>query len=141
MSSFRCPVHRPAALVASEVFPTQLAKIDAGTLPSEDSYCSQRTQQLLQSPSTVDLLLLLFAVVQLLSHVRLVATPWTAAGQANLSSTISWSLFKFMFIESVMPSNHLILCALLLLPSFVLSIRVFSNESALHLIHVLEHSF
>ena len=70
------------------------------------------------------------AVVQLLSHVWLFATPWTAARQAFLS--ISQSLLKLMSIESVMPSNHLILCCpLLLLPSIFLSIRVFSNESVL----------
>ena len=58
-------------------------------------------------------------------------TPWTAAHQASLSLTISWSLPKFMYIESVMPPNHLILChPLLLLPSIFASIRVFSNESA-----------
>ena len=71
-------------------------------------------------------------VVELLSHVQLFATPWTAAGQASLSCTISWSFLKLMSIESVMPSNHLILChILLLLPSIFPSIRVFSNESAL----------
>ena len=60
------------------------------------------------------------------------ATPWTATCQAYLSFTISWSLFKLMSIESVMPSNHLILCHhLLLLPSILPSIRVFSNESVL----------
>ena len=60
--------------------------------------------------------------------------PWTAARQASLSFTISWSLFKFTFLESVMPSNHLILChPLLLLPSIFPSIRVYSNESALHI--------
>ena len=69
--------------------------------------------------------------VQLLSHVRLFATPWTAACQASLSITNSWSLPKFMSIESVMPSNHLILCRPLLLPSIFPSIRVFSNESVL----------
>ena len=73
-------------------------------------------------------------MVQSLSHIRLFVTPWTAARQASLSFTISWSLPKFMFIESVMPSNHLILCQpLLLLPSIFLSIRGFSNESALHI--------
>ena len=62
---------------------------------------------------------------------RFFATPWTAACQASLSFTISLSLFKFMFIESVMPSNYLILCCpLLLLPSIFPSIRIFSNESA-----------
>ena len=67
--------------------------------------------------------------VQLLSCERFFATPWTAAHQASLSITISWSLLKLMFIESVMPSNHLILChPLLLLPSIFPSIRVFSNE-------------
>ena len=59
-------------------------------------------------------------------------TPWTAACQASLSATICWSLLKFMSIESVMPSNHLILChPLLLLPSVLPSIRVFSSELAL----------
>ena len=62
------------------------------------------------------------------------ATPWTAARQASLYITNSWSLLKLMSIESVMPSNHLILCRpLLLLPSIFPSIRVFSNESALHI--------
>ena len=70
--------------------------------------------------------------VQSLSRVRLFVTPWTAACQAPLSITNSWSLLKLMFIESVMPSNHLILGRpLLLLPSIFPSIRVFSNESAL----------
>ena len=70
--------------------------------------------------------------VQSLSHVRLFATPWTAACQASLSITNSQSLPKPMSIESVMPSSHLILCHhLLLLPPTRASIRVFSNESAL----------
>jgi len=73
-----------------------------------------------------------FSSVQLLSRVWLFATPWTAARQASLSITNSWSPPKPMFIESVMPSNHLILCRpLLLLPSIFPSFRVFSNESAL----------
>ena len=72
--------------------------------------------------------------VQSLSRVWLLATPWTAARQASLSITNSWSLLKLMSIESVMPSNHLILCRpLLLLPSIFPSIRVFSNESFLHI--------
>ena len=71
--------------------------------------------------------------VQLLSHVQLFATPWTAAHQASLSFTISRSLFKFMSIEWVMPSNYLILYhPLPLLPSVFPSIRVFSKESVLH---------
>ena len=61
-------------------------------------------------------------------------TPWTAACQASLSFTISWSLLKFMSLESVMPSNHLVLCQPLpLLPSVFPSIRVFSRDSALHI--------
>ena len=68
--------------------------------------------------------------VQLLSHVQLFATPWTAARQASLSITNSQSLLKLMSIELVMPSNHLVFCcSLLLLPSIFPSIRVFSNES------------
>ena len=75
---------------------------------------------------------MVFVVVQLLSCVRLFATPWIAARQAFLFITNSWSLLKLMSIESVIPSNHLILChPLLLLPSIFPSIRVFSNESAL----------
>ena len=67
-------------------------------------------------------------------RVQLIMTPWTTACQVSLSSTISQSLLKLMPIESVMPSNHLILChPILLLPSIFPSIRVFSNESALHI--------
>ena len=75
----------------------------------------------------------MFTTVQSLSHVRLFTTPWNAACQASLSITNSKNLFKLMSIESVMPSNHLILCCpLLLLPSIFTSIRVFSNEKVLH---------
>ena len=75
-----------------------------------------------------------FRSVQLLSHVQLFVTPWTAAHQASLSIANSWSLHKLMSIELVMPSNHLVLCRpLLLLPSIFPSIRVFSNESVLHI--------
>ena len=75
-----------------------------------------------------------FSSVQSLSHVRLFATPWTAAHQASLSITNSQSLCKLMSIESVMPSNHLILCRPLLLPPSIFpSIRVFSNESIRHI--------
>ena len=75
-----------------------------------------------------------FSSVQLLSRVRLFVTPWTAACQASLSITNSWSLPKLMSIELVLPSNHLILChPLLLPPSLFPSIRVFSNESALRI--------
>ena len=73
-----------------------------------------------------------FSSVQSLSRVRLFATPWIAACQASLSITNSWRSLKLMSIESVMPSNHLILChSLLLLPPIPPSIRVFSNESTL----------
>ena len=75
-----------------------------------------------------------FSLVQLLSHVLLFATPWTAAHQVFLSITNSRSPPKLMSIVSVMPSNHLILCCpLFLLPSIFPDIRVFSNESALHI--------
>ena len=74
-----------------------------------------------------------FSSVQSLSHVLLFVTPWTAAHQASLSVTNSWSLPKLMFTELVMPSNHLIFCYPLLLPSIFPSIRVFSNESGLHI--------
>ena len=70
----------------------------------------------------------------MLSCAQLLVTPWAAARQASLSFTISWGLLKFMSIASVMPFNHLILCCpLLLLPSIFPRIRVFSNESALHI--------
>ena len=73
-------------------------------------------------------------LVQLLSHVRLFVTPWIAARQVSLSITNSQSLLKLMSIESVMSSNHLILCHPLLLPPLIfLSIIVFSNESVLHI--------
>ena len=74
-----------------------------------------------------------FSSVQSLSHVQLFAARWTAACQASLSITNSQSLLKLMSIESVMPSNHLILCHPLLLPSLFPSIRVFSNESVLRI--------
>ena len=75
-----------------------------------------------------------FSSVQLLSHVQLFATPWTAACQTSLSITNAWYLLKLMSIMLVMPSNHLILCCLLLLlPSIFPSIRVFSNESVFHI--------
>ena len=75
-----------------------------------------------------------FSSVQLLSRIRLFVTPWIAARQASLSITNSRSSPKLMSVESVMPSSHLILChPLLLLPAIFFSIRVFSNESALHI--------
>ena len=71
--------------------------------------------------------------MQLLSHVRLFASPWTAAHQASLSITNSRSVLKLMSIESVMPSSHLILCHPILLLSVFPSIKVFSGESALRI--------
>ena len=71
--------------------------------------------------------------VQSLSHVQHFVTPWNTACQASLSITNSWSPHKPMSIESGMPSNHLILCRPLLLPSIFPSIKVFSNESVLHM--------
>ena len=80
------------------------------------------------------IIIYLFSSLQLLSHVRLFVIPWTAIRQASMSITNFQSLLKLMSIDSVMPSNHLILChPLLLLPSILPSIRVFSNESALHI--------
>ena len=76
----------------------------------------------------------MFSSVQSLSRVLLFVTPWTAAHQASLSITNTWSSLKLMSIESVMPSNHLILCRPLLLPPSIFpSIRVFSKESVLHI--------
>ena len=75
----------------------------------------------------------LLSVVQSLSRVRLFGAPWTVARPASLSFTISQRLLKLMSIESVMPSNHLVLIIPFLLPSIFPSIRVFSNELALHI--------
>ena len=75
-----------------------------------------------------------FSSVQSLSHLRLFATPWIATRQASLSITISWSSFRLTSIKSMMPSSHLNLgCPLLLLPPIPPSIRVFSNESTIHM--------
>ena len=76
----------------------------------------------------------MFSSVQSLSHVQLFVIPWTAACQVSMSITNSWSLLKLISINSVMPSNHVILCCpLLFLPSIFPSIRFFSNESVLHI--------
>ena len=73
------------------------------------------------------------SLVHLLSHAQLSATPWTAAWLFSLSFTVSCSLLSLISIESMMPSNHLILCRPLLLPSVFPSIRIFTSESALHI--------
>ena len=92
---------------------------------TQDTACNVLEPSSSQSP---------WVVVQSLSCVPLFPTPWTAAHQASLSLTISWSLLKLTSIKLVMPSNHFILCRpLLLLPSIFPSIRVFSNESVLRI--------
>ena len=91
----------------------------------EDTQTSNKPIKILSTP---------FSSVQLLSRIRLFASPWIAARQASLSITNSRSSPKLMSIESVMPSSHLILCRpLLLLPPIPPSIRVFSNVSTLHM--------
>ena len=120
------PEHRPSVAplrsAGKSETPRELSP-QVDTIPEE--HLSSKGRYVLASP---------FGVVQLLSCVWLFVTPRTAACQASLSFTISWSLLKLRSIESVMPSNHLILCRpLLLLPSISLSIRVFSSESALRI--------
>ena len=89
-----------------------------------------------------DRLVIVAVVVQSLSRVRLSVTPWTAARQSLPSFTISQSLLKLMSIELLMPSNHIILCRPLLLPPSIFpSIRIFSNESALHIKWLKDWSF
>ena len=102
------------------------------TLHSLVKKCSMVTRDRKEPPSENSRDLFFF--FQSLSCVCLFATLWTATHQASLSFTISWSLLKFMSIESVMPSNYLVLCCpLLLLPSIFPSIRVFSSEPAVHI--------
>ena len=85
-------------------------------------------------PSLLEVQVIVVVAVQPLSRLRLFANPWTAAHQAPLSFTISWSLLRLRSIEWVTPSNHPFLCRpLLLLPSILPSIRVFSNESVLRI--------
>ena len=104
--------------------------------------CLERTKNVNQIISLTRLLVVVVAVVQSLSRVRLFAIPWTAAHQASLSFTMSWSLLKLLSIESVMPSNYLILChPLPLLPSIFPSVRVFSHESVLHIRWPMNWSF
>ena len=100
-------------------------------LPSLQSACLPGTVSAQCTFVVVVIVVVVVDIVQSLSGVQLFATPRTAAHQASLSFTISQSLRKLMSIESVMPSNHLILCHPLLLPSSFPSIRVFSSELAL----------
>ena len=133
--------------VSSWVAQNQLLKIICGTTTVVFESHEMRTK-VLEHSSTKELWIFCYGAiitntsiqassvssVQLLSRVWLFASPRTAACQASLSITNSWSLPKLMCIESVMPSNHLILChPLLLLPSIFSNIRDFSNESALHI--------
>ena len=109
------------------IFPTQ--ELNPG-LP----HCRQTLYRLSHHESHINVMILhRMCCKESLSCVRLFATLWTAACQASLSITNSRSLLTLMSIESVMPSNHLILCHPLLLPSIFPSIRVFSNESVFHI--------
>ena len=118
----RCKRHDPCLQEASKLKGVKIAWL----LPSES--LGLNSQAPLCLPSNM------FSSVQSLSRVRLFATPWIAARQASLSITISQSSLRLTSIEFVMPSSHLILCRpLLLLPPIPPSIRVFSNESTLHI--------
>ena len=97
-------------------------------------FCSSILQRISQWSVNIKRYLVQFSSVQLLSHVRLFATPWITAHQASLSITNSWSSLKLMSIESVMPSNHLIFCNPYLLPPLIFpSFGVYSNESVLRI--------
>ena len=91
----------------------------------------RRSQDPNGSPCEGLIFQMLLLLLSCFSRVQFCATPWTAACQASVSFTISWSLLRLMSLESVMPSNHLVLYCPLLLPSVFPSIGVFSNESAL----------
>ena len=111
------------------LFPSPWDLPDLGIEPTSPAWQADSLPlRLLGSPPNT-----FFVVIQSLSHVRLFASPWTATRQASLPFTSSQSLLKLMSIELVMPSNHLILCHPLLLPSIFPSILVFSNESALRI--------
>ena len=110
--------------------PTTLGRIDVLQVLEEIGSPSLRSL----TSSRKDLNILIFSSVQSLSRVQLFATPWTIAHQASLSITNSWNLVKLMSIESVVPSNHFILCPPLFLPPSIFpSIRVFSNQSVLRI--------
>ena len=106
-----------------------VTEISAGLISVSAQSCDMKVDPACQRKQATQ-----FSSVQLLSHVRLFATPWTTAHQASPSITNSQSLFKLMSIELVMPTNHLILCRPLLIPPSIFpSIRVFSIESFLHI--------
>ena len=117
-----CPVEQDKRGASEQTGPANLKDPHPSSLPV---YARPWTYTTFPGPQ--------FSSVQWLSHVRLFLTPCTAAHQAFLSITNSWSLFKLMSIESVMPSNHLICRPLLLPPAIFPSIRVFSSESFLHI--------
>ena len=113
---------------------TKLPEVSVVTVPRREILLMGTLQSMRLCEHRQNQQLYQFSSVQSLSHVQLFATPWTVTHQASLSITSSQSLLKLMSVESVMPSNHLILCCpLLLLPSIYLSIRAFSNESVLHI--------
>ena len=124
------PLEKRMATQSSILVWKILWKEDPGSYSSWGHKDLDMTEQLKHRPHlTFD-----FSSVQSLSHVWLFGTPWTARHHVSLSIIKSWSLPKLMSIESVMPSNYLILChPLILLPSIYSSIRVFSNESALRI--------
>ena len=110
-------------------FLSQMMKMSLTSFLEHGGYASQEIFISHMKQSRVKMSFLSFQSVQSLSRVQLFETLWTAARQASLSNTNSQNLLKLMSIESVMPSNHLILCwPLLLLPSIFPSIRVFSSE-------------
>ena len=121
----------------NKIFVTEVGNsgVITKTIYRRDKQQSYLNQLVLTQPnSSFHFILFPISSVQSFSRVPLFTTPWTAARQASLSITNSWSLLKLISIETVMPSNHLILCLpLLLLPSIFPSIRVFSNESALRI--------
>ena len=144
LDSFGCPVFICKQNSLQFFLILNFTSMDSYGMHSSGTYFCHSVVWFLDSANMMHLVLVhsssllcsipLFSSVQSLSHVWLFATPWTAARQASLSITNSWSLLKLMSIELVMPSNHLILCfPLLLLPSIFPSIRVFSSESVLRI--------
>ena len=144
LDSFGCPVFICKQNSLQFFLILNFTSMDSYCMHSSGTYFCHSVVWFLDSANMMHLALVhsssllcsipLFSSAQSLSRVWLFATPWTAACQASLSITNSWSLLKLMSIELVMPSNHLILCCpLLLLPSIFPSIRVFSSESVLHI--------